>query len=134
MQKFLAHVSARECVLHHTAMYLNSAVKIVLRRGLQMAITLKGFVIQTLRDSKVDRFNFRYDHLLVFPQGFRSVADLIQRGHISMEIGQITSNYEADTAPGTTRIMRLYRLADRPPDGRIVTQNGATGLENNDVP
>ena len=59
------------------------------------AMNVKQFVIETLRHTNVNRINFRYGRILVYPLGYsRDVAQLVKDGHI------LRNQTDAQTAEG----------------------------------
>ena len=70
-------------------------------------MTVKEFVIDTLKHGNIGRINFRYGPILIYPDGYsRDVAKLVQDGHILFDTNE-GAHYTVDTRPGEPHHMAL---------------------------
>ena len=70
-------------------------------------MTATQFVLETLTHRKIERVNFRYGPIRVYPAGYnRDVAKLVRDGHIQFTT-QAGAHYTADHRPGERHTMAL---------------------------
>lgn len=70
-------------------------------------MTARQFVIETLRHDNINRINFRYGPVSVYPVGYsRDVAKLVEDGHILFDAVP-GAHYTVDTRPGERHRMAL---------------------------
>lgn len=70
-------------------------------------MTVKQFVIDTLRHNNISRIDFRYGPILVYPAGYsRDVVQLVEAGHIQFDTSP-GAHYTVDTRPGEPHRMAL---------------------------
>jgi hypothetical protein len=87
-----------------------------------MALSVKRFVVETLRDGRIRSINFRYGSILVYPEGFsRDVAKLVEDGHIQFT-NTPGAHYTVDARPGERHTMALPSQ-DVEPDPRTGALN-----------
>jgi hypothetical protein len=69
---------------------------------------VKQFVIETLRDSKIRRINFRYGPIRVYPEGYqRDIAEAVEHEHIGFLAAAGNPYYTAERLRGQQHIMAL---------------------------
>jgi len=70
-------------------------------------MTVKEFVISILTHSNIQRVNFRYDTIRIYPDGYsRDVKKLVEDGHILFDTTE-GAHYTVDARPGEPHRMAL---------------------------
>lgn len=86
-------------------------------------MTVKQFVIDTLRHNNISRINFSYGPIRVYPAGYsRDVAKLVEDGHIQFNAAP-GAHYTVDARPGEPHRMAVpAEHVQLDSGGRLVTK------------
>lgn len=85
-----------------------------------MSALFRDAAIETLRHPNMLMVNFEYGPTRVYPQGYRSVAKLIQDGHIRFVVTAGNSSFEVDTPRGQVHTFNVSdQIAETDARGEI---------------